>query len=524
MKNKILFFLAFCIFFIAGKVEINAQGCNCFPGWQYRTAITITNNNASAYTNFQIRDSINTQVLISAGKMKVDGGDIRFSDTLCSPLNYFVESGINTAGTIIWVKVSNLPINGTRTIWMYYGNPSAVTQSNGNNTFAFYEGFDNNNLGRFGTGPVCSAGTPNAAFAGGVATFSWTQSGIWASDSSLTNTEVFTAEANITAASGNWPGIYWIRTTGNFHSMAILMGSSNVRVSKTPIAGATPYCNGHNFVAPTLPATNPVGIWSFTWISQGSQTASFPSAGSWSTTDSEQPRDVPLRIGIGSISSGVGTFSIDWIRARKYAPNTPVAANGSEASAPKGPGNSLTATVLGYSSIRINWNDSASNEDKYRIEKSTNGGSSWFLKDSVLANITQYTDTGLTQNTQYCYRVYALNCIGQSANSNAVCSTTTFVGIIQQENGIPSVFSLYQNYPNPFNPVTKIKFDIPKSSLVKLVIYDLNGREVAELVNSELSAGTFTVSWDASNYASGIYFYRIEAANYDKEMKMVLLK
>jgi hypothetical protein len=261
---------------------------------------------------------------------------------------------------------------------MYYGNPAATSQSNGNNTFAFYEGFDNNTLGRFGTGPVCSSGTPNASFNSGVVTFSWTASAIWASDSALTHTEVFTAEANVTAATGSWPGLYWIRTAGNFHSMALLMGSSNVRVSKTPIGGTTPYCNGHNFVSPTFPATNPVGIWRFTWISQGSQAATFPSTGSWTTTDSEQPRDVPLRIGFGGISSGTGSISVDWVRARKYALSAPGVVNGAEASAPAAP-TALTATVLGSTSIQINWTDNSSNEDKFRIERSTNGGTNWSL-------------------------------------------------------------------------------------------------------------------------------------------------
>ena len=524
MKNKLLFFSAVCIFIITGNVEINSQGCNCYPGWQYRMTITITNNNSSAYTNFEVRDSVNTQVLIIGGKMKADCGDIRFTDTLCNPLNYFVESGINTTGTIIWVKVSNLPSSGTRTIWMYYGNPAAVTQSSSNNTFAFYEGFDNNTLGRFGTGPVCSAGTPNTTFTGGVATFSWTSSAIWASDSSYTNTQVFTAEANVTAASGNWPGLYWIRNTGNFHSMAILMGSSNVRISKTPITGGTPYCNGHTFVSPTFPATNPVGIWRFTWISTGSQMASFPSAGTWTTADSEQPRDVPLKIGIGGIAAGSGSYSIDWIRARKYAPAAPVASNGLESSAPAGPGNSLTATVLGSTSIRINWTDIATNEDKYRIERSLNGGASWSLRDSVPANSNQYTDVGLTENTQYCYRVHALNCIGQSANSNAVCSTTTYTGIIQKGNEIPTVFNLYQNFPNPFNPVTIISYELPITSYVELRVFDFLGREVVTLVNEQLKPGIYEVSFDGSKYASGIYFYRIIAGDYVKEMKMVLVK
>lgn len=78
----------------------------------------------------------------------------------------------------------------------------------------------------------------------------------------------------------------------------------------------------------------------------------------------------------------------------------------------------------------------------------------------------------------------------------------------------PLEFNLSQNYPNPFNPQTKIKFDIPANvkgltSNVKLVVYDLLGREVATLVNEELKPGTYEADWDASNFSSGVYFYKI---------------
>ncbi|MCI0450497.1 MAG: T9SS type A sorting domain-containing protein [Chlorobi bacterium] len=95
---------------------------------------------------------------------------------------------------------------------------------------------------------------------------------------------------------------------------------------------------------------------------------------------------------------------------------------------------------------------------------------------------------------------------------------------------IPTVFSLSQNYPNPFNPLTKIKFGLPKDSKVNLVIYDILGREVIRLVNKEFkSAGTHVVEFNGSNYASGVYFYRIEVEGADGKKfvdskKMVLVK
>jgi hypothetical protein len=101
---------------------------------------------------------------------------------------------------------------------------------------------------------------------------------------------------------------------------------------------------------------------------------------------------------------------------------------------------------------------------------------------------------------------------------------------IKKQTNIPMVFRLSQNYPNPFNPVTKIKYEIPKDSKVKLVIYDLLGREVKTLVNNEIkSAGYYTIEFNMQNYASGVYFYRIEADDvkgnkFVDAKKMVLVK
>jgi len=96
--------------------------------------------------------------------------------------------------------------------------------------------------------------------------------------------------------------------------------------------------------------------------------------------------------------------------------------------------------------------------------------------------------------------------------------------IQQISTEIPNMFSLNQNYPNPFNPSTNIKFNIPKKSFVKLVIYNSLGKEVASLVNEELNAGSYQADWNASEYPSGVYFYRIELESFIQTKSMVLLK
>ncbi|MFI5211762.1 MAG: T9SS type A sorting domain-containing protein [Ignavibacteria bacterium] len=97
-------------------------------------------------------------------------------------------------------------------------------------------------------------------------------------------------------------------------------------------------------------------------------------------------------------------------------------------------------------------------------------------------------------------------------------------GISHTGNDIPNVFSLSQNYPNPFNPSTKIDFSIPKAGLVMLKVYDMLGREVESLVNKEMKPGFYSAAFDASKYATGIYFYKLVSGGFIETKKMILVK
>jgi uncharacterized delta-60 repeat protein len=98
------------------------------------------------------------------------------------------------------------------------------------------------------------------------------------------------------------------------------------------------------------------------------------------------------------------------------------------------------------------------------------------------------------------------------------------IGISPISSGVPDKFALYQNYPNPFNPVTKIKFDIPGAQISNLCIYDILGREITTLVNESLKTGTYEVEWDAADYPSGVYYYKLIAGDFIETKKMVLIK
>ena len=145
------------------------------------------------------------------------------------------------------------------------------------------------------------------------------------------------------------------------------------------------------------------------------------------------------------------------------------------------------------------------------ILKSTNGGVNWHGQNSG------------TNNILHCIYFVNLNTGYVVGVSGTILKTTDggeLVGIKPISEEIPQKFFLSQNYPNPFNPATKIKFSIPdvrSSNLdVRLVIYDIMGKEAASLVKEKLSPGNYEIVWDAGNYSSGIYFYKLIVTSPDK--------
>lgn len=103
------------------------------------------------------------------------------------------------------------------------------------------------------------------------------------------------------------------------------------------------------------------------------------------------------------------------------------------------------------------------------------------------------------------------------------CQLVT-IGVKSISSKVPDKFILSQNYPNPFNPSTKIKFSIPKTGFVTLSVYNSIGREIDKLVSRELKAGVYETDFDGSKYASGVYFYKLDAHGFSETRKMLLIK
>ncbi len=111
--------------------------------------------------------------------------------------------------------------------------------------------------------------------------------------------------------------------------------------------------------------------------------------------------------------------------------------------------------------------------------------------------------------------------------ANAVAAKNkynTLLSVTNYNSQVPDRYSLSQNYPNPFNPTTNIKFGLTKPGFASLKIYNALGKEVSNLVNANLQAGTYEVNWNASAFTSGVYFYRLESEGFSETKRMLLIK
>ncbi len=119
---------------------------------------------------------------------------------------------------------------------------------------------------------------------------------------------------------------------------------------------------------------------------------------------------------------------------------------------------------------------------------------------------------------------HALVLSGSNVNIDYILLIRQFVSSVKQISNLPQGFALAQNYPNPFNPTTTINFSVGKASNVKLTVYNLLGQKVATLLDNRMDPGTYAVQFDARNFASGVYFYRLQAGDFTSSKKMLLLK
>jgi hypothetical protein len=125
---------------------------------------------------------------------------------------------------------------------------------------------------------------------------------------------------------------------------------------------------------------------------------------------------------------------------------------------------------------------------------------------------------------RYSYYALATDNVGNMESVRPLVVTTDIVNDISTASSVPLEFSLSQNYPNPFNPTTQIVFSLSAPVRATLKIYDMLGREIATLIDEQKNPGRYTVRWDASRVASGVYFYRLIAGDFVQTRRLSFIK
>jgi len=159
----------------------------------------------------------------------------------------------------------------------------------------------------------------------------------------------------------------------------------------------------------------------------------------------------------------------------------------------------------------------------YTLQISTFGSFINFVVNQPGITSTSYSVTDLEENKKYYWRVRGATANYEGLFSQVFRFTTGSTNSVDDDKNL-FAYNLEQNYPNPFNPVTKIKFGVPITAIVSLSIYNVIGEQLAVLIDKEFDAGIYEIDFDASNLPSGIYFYKLHAAEFIQTKKMILIK
>ncbi len=496
MKNKLLVFPLLTIFisFFIITSTVNAQ----LPNWMAEMSVTVQNNSSSAMTNYQVPVVFNSQVLIGMGLMQSNGNDIRFgSDCSGSILyDYWIEGYLNTDTTRVWVKVPSVAANSSVTFYMFFGNAGASAASTLNTFIGPFSSTDSVTVPSTNTVSNCQRGfrfttnQPILVTHFGKKIPNATQRYVTLFD--------FTSQAIIQQiqVDAGTPGVY------NYNALTQplwLNGGQQYIIELYNGTGDMYYYGAPTTVAPHL------------------------TFGDMRYCNSCTQNTFPTTILTG-LHYGIPDFLY-------YAPAAPVSPApttthglAADTVTPAAPTN-LTGSA-GNQQAFLQWNKNIEFDvaKYYILRNTTNNPGSAVLIDSTNQPETTYTATGLTNGTPYYFWVKAVDAFCNpriSAVSNFALVTPV---IVAQNEKIPVDYALHQNYPNPFNPTTTIKYDLPRNAFVRMIIYDITGREVNVLINEYMSAGYHEISFSSANMASGVYFYKIEAGTFVNQKKMVILK
>lgn len=180
--------------------------------------------------------------------------------------------------------------------------------------------------------------------------------------------------------------------------------------------------------------------------------------------------------------------------------------------------------VVSGSNVHITYEDVRNGDVEIYYLRSTNGGLNW---EQLTRLTNSYGDSWKQSVSVSGSAVYVIWSDSRNGNYEIYFKrnpTGNITGIVNINSEIPSSYSLSQNYPNPFNNTSNFKFEISNLSDVKIIVYDIQGREVQTLVNERLQPGTYETTFDGTNLNSGVYFYKLTAGDFSETKRMVLIK
>lgn len=203
-------------------------------------------------------------------------------------------------------------------------------------------------------------------------------------------------------------------------------------------------------------------------------------------------------------------------RGVNWSPDSKLSNNG---------GSSITSSVfVSGPYVHAVWCDDRDGNYEIYYRFSANGGFSWGEETRLTNNGSLSSYPTVCASDMKVHVVWTDGRSGDYEVYHKVNPIGNQVGITTINSEVPEEFSLSQNYPNPFNPVTNIKFNIAVAGFVKMAVYDILGKEVAQLVNEELSPGSYNVDFDGSHLVSGVYFYKLVTRDHSMVKKMILVK
>ncbi len=176
--------------------------------------------------------------------------------------------------------------------------------------------------------------------------------------------------------------------------------------------------------------------------------------------------------------------------------------------------------------VELRWE--ISDEPDFKYFAVYRGTTASFVPGEPIGEVTDamYQDNNVADGQRYYYKLASFDFSGNQSDYSAELEVNV---LDVNENGIPEAFALGQNYPNPFNPSTSIKYQVSQAAYVRLIVYNTLGVEVARLVDGNLEAGYYTISWDGKDnlgktVSTGIYLYKMEAGTYTDVKKMIYVK